>query len=116
MANYQLPTDKDYADKAYALVISDLSVYDSIPELANKVGTNAVTLKRAFKKHYGVNLFQFSRAFRIEKAKALLVDTDYTLQTISTMLGYSEGHNFQVAFRTVVGCNPGAWRKGTRNQ
>ena len=111
MKSFTHQKEKLLADKAYALIISDLSTYDSISDLSGKLGTNPVTLKRVFKKHYGVNIFQFSRTFRLEKAKALLLDTDYTLQTIAGMVGYSEGNNFQVAFKDFAGMNPGDYRR-----
>ena len=50
----------------------------------------------------------------MEFAKKLLCETNYTLQTIGEMAGYSEGNNFQTAFKAVVGRTPGEWRMGMR--
>ena len=111
MSTFNIPTDKETAEKAHALILADLSCYDSVATLAEKTGTNSFTLKKIFKKYYGVSVFQFSRQVRIEKAKELLRGTNYTLQTIADTVGYTEGTNFQVAFKTVVGCTPGEWRK-----
>lgn len=111
MPNFNIPTDKEIAEKARTLILADLSIYDSVPDLAEKVGTNPFTLKKVFKKYYGVSVFSFSRDVRIGKAKELLRETNYTLQTIADLVGYTEGNNFQVAFKTVVGCTPGEWRR-----
>lgn len=111
MLNFNIPTDKEIANKVYALILEDLSIYDSIPDLAIKAGTNPFKLKKVFKRYYKMSVFQFSRIERINKAKVLLSQTNYTLQTIGEMVGYTEGNNFQVAFKSVVGCTPGEWRK-----
>jgi len=111
MPDFNIPTDKEIAEKARDLILADLSLYDSVPDLAKKTGTNPFTLKKVFKKYYGISVFQFSRQQRIDRAKELLLQTNYTLQTIGEMVGYSEGNNFQVAFKGVVGRTPGEWRK-----
>lgn len=111
MLNFNIPTDKEIAAAARAIITSDLACYDSIPALAKKAGTNPYTLKKIFRKEYGISVFQFSRQERINYAKQLLLDTNYTLQTIGEMVGYSEGTNFQVAFKVVVGFTPGEWRR-----
>ena len=111
MMNYNILTSKDIAVKARELILADLSVYDSIPALAKKAGTNPYTLKKIFKEIYGESIFQFSRRVRIDHSKKLLLETNYTLQTIGEIVGYSEGNNFQVAFKEVVGVTPGVFRK-----
>lgn len=93
------------------LILEDLSVYDTVEELADKIGTSAYKLRNAFKKQYAVSLPVFSRTHRIEEAKRLLNETNYTLQTIAGMVGFEEGNNFLASFKTVVGCTPGEWRK-----
>ena len=111
MPDFNIPTNKEIAAKARAIILKDLSIYDSIPALAKKAGTNPYTLKKIFKENYGTSIFQFSRKERIEYAKKLLQETNYTLQTIGDLVGYSEGNNFQVAFKGVVGMTPGEYRK-----
>jgi AraC family transcriptional activator of pyochelin receptor len=112
---FNIPTHKEIAEKARSLILADLSIYDSVYSLAEKTRTNPFTLKIAFKKYFGVSVFQFSRQQRIDKAKELLSTTNYTLQTIADMTGYTEGNNFQIAFKTVVGCTPGQFRKKANN-
>jgi len=108
---FSIPTDKEIAEKARATILADMRIYDSIPDLAEKIGTNPFKLKQVFRKYYKVSVFQFSREVRIDKAKELLVETNYILQTIAEQVGYTEGNNFQVAFKAVVGCTPGEWRR-----
>jgi AraC-like DNA-binding protein len=108
---FHVPTNEEIAEMAHALIIENLSIYDSIPGLARKLCTNSFKLKKIFKESYGETIFQFSRRKRIERAKLLLFETNYTLQTIGEMVGYSEGNNFQTSFKQVVGCTPGDFRK-----
>ncbi len=108
---FNIPTDREIAEKARAIILADLSRYDSIPALAKKAGTNEYKLKKIFKRYFGESVFQFSRTKRMEKAKELLSETNYTLQTIGELIGYSEGNNFQVAFKAVVGRTPGEFRR-----
>ena len=111
ITNFNIPTNKEIAAKARAIILADLSLYDSVPALAKKAGTNPYTLKKIFKENYGTSVFEFSRNERMVLAKKLLLETNYTLQTIGEMVGYSEGNNFQVAFKRVVGMTPGKFRK-----
>ena len=108
---FNILTDKEIAEKAQALILADLSVYDSVKELSLKIDTSVFKLRYAFKKHYGISLFTFSRQQRIERAKQLLTETNYPLQTIAQLVGFEEGNNFQIAFKTVMGMTPGEWRR-----
>jgi len=116
MADFNIPTDKEIAEKARRSIESDLCIYDSVPDLAEKLGTNSYKLKKVFLQYYGESLFSFSRQLRIDKAKELLRTTNYTLQTIAELVGYTEGNNFQIAFKTVVGCTPGEYRRGNQTK
>ena len=54
---------------------------------------------------YPLNLvvgFEFSRVIRIEKAKELLRDNNYTLKLIAIMTGFSRGNNFQAALNAFL--------------
>ena len=104
-------SDRILAQRAHGLITGHLDCYDSIPGLARKLGTNPTKLKVVFKLVYGESVFEFSRRVRMEKAKELLVTTDDTLQSIAEQVGYTEGNNFQAAFKKVVGCTPGEWRR-----
>lgn len=108
---YNIPTDQAIADKAATLILEDLSIVYSIEALADRTGVTAYTLKRIFKSCCGISVAAFSRTARIEKAKLLLKETNNTLQMIAEEVGYTEGNNFQFAFKQMVGCTPGEWRK-----
>ncbi len=108
---FNIPTDRDIAEKARTTILADLRCYDSIPALARKIGTNPYTLNKAFRTYYKESVFIFSRRVRIDHSKELLRTTNYTLATIAELVGYTEGMNFQVAFKTVVGVGTGEFRR-----
>lgn len=108
-----IPTNKQIAEKALSLISIHLAQPYSLPALAAECGVTPHTLKRIFKTTYGQSLFAFQLQARMEKAKELLATTNNTLQKIAEEVGYTEGNNFQNAFKRVVGCTPGEWRKAS---
>ena len=50
---------------------------------------------------------------RINHAAELLVETDYSLETISKMVGYSTVQNFREAFYRQLNISPKEYRKMT---
>ena len=53
---------------------------------------------------------------RIEDAKQLLKNDDYTLSVVSRMLGFSSPSYFTQAFKKTVGMSPNQYRKDSRNK
>lgn len=108
---YNIPTDKEIAEKAKALIIADLRQSWQLAEVAALVHVTSFTLRRIFKRQYGTSLSDFVLQVKMEKAKELLVTTNNTIQMIAEALGYVEGNNFQKRFKKVTGMTPGEWRK-----
>lgn len=110
--HFDIPSDKEIAENARALILQDLSRMYSMPALASECGVTPYTLKRIFKKINGISIADFSLQARMEKAMELLISTNNTIQMIADAVGYTEGNNFQNAFKRVVGRTPGEWRRG----
>lgn len=111
MPDYSIPTDREIAEKAQALITADLSRPYSLPAVAATCGVTPYTLKRIFKKIYGQSVAHFTLQARMDRAKELLVTTNNTIQMIAEAVGYTEGNNFQQTFKRVIGVTPGEWRK-----
>lgn len=71
-------------------------------------------LIRKMKKFCGITPWQYIQHLRIENAKELLENTDYTLATISNYVGYNDLSVFYKAFRKHTGTSPGTWRQTVR--
>ena len=66
-----------------------------------------------FKQQTGVTPGIYLRRTRVEKAKELLKDTDFTVTDISGMVGYSSNSTFTRAFRSITGMAPNTYRSAS---
>lgn len=82
--------------------------------LSIKFNYSADYLARIMKKHYGITPGQYIQEFRVNKAKELLANTDYTLLSISREVGYSDVSLLYKAFKSQEGIAPGMWRTNRR--
>lgn len=71
-------------------------------------------LTRKMKQKYGTTPWQYIQQLRIEKAKELLANTDYSLAAIAEEIGYCDVSLFYKAFRKRLDIAPGAWRQKYR--
>ncbi len=82
----------------------------TIEELAELCGISSRHLMRGFKKSSGMTLYSFIEEIRLERAKALLIDTDTPMKVISWQLGFTHPSNFTIAFKRAMGVTPSAYR------
>ncbi|MHC4476744.1 MAG: helix-turn-helix transcriptional regulator [Planctomycetota bacterium] len=64
-----------------------------------------------FRRITGKTFLQHITSTRIEKAKELLVNTDYSVAKIAQLTGFSSPAYFGQTFRTATGTSPGEFRK-----
>lgn len=81
---------------------------DSLVQLTH---VNKYYLVHAFTKEYGISPISYVIARRIEEAKQLLKNDDYTVSFISQMLGFSSQSYFSQIFKKTVGLTPNEYRK-----
>ena len=75
-------------------------------ELAKQVSISEVYLRKLFSTHLNMTPKQYILDLRIRKAQQLLVDTEYTVTTISEMCGFSSLYHFCRAFHNKTGMTP----------
>jgi AraC family transcriptional regulator len=66
---------------------------------------------RAFKQSFGIPPHRYHTHRRIERAKALLLETEDSVTDIALTLGFSETSSFTVAFRKTTGSTPTGYRR-----
>lgn len=83
----------------------------TLHEVAKTVFLNSSYLSIQFKKEMGKNFTDFLKNIRIEKAKALIRDTDMKAYEIGEYVGYTDYKYFSETFKAVTGCSPMEYRQ-----
>lgn len=78
--------------------------------LAEKAGYTDYYFSKRFKKEVGISVREYITNKKIEKAEELLRNTNYSVQDISEILGYSAQSYFGDVFRKAKGVSPGEYR------
>jgi len=77
-----------------------------ILDLADVAGFNATKLKRDFKKLYGLTVFKYITALRMEAAKSMISQNGTTIAEASYKVGYANPQHFTAAFKRTMGYLP----------
>lgn len=80
-------------------------------EFANDLHMHPNYLNAVLKKHTGQNASTLIRNRILDEAKALLVQTDWSLQDISYSIGFAEQPNFSQFFKKYTGFTPAEFRR-----
>ena len=83
----------------------------TIEELSHRYLINPTTLKTVFKEVYGNSLAAHMKEHRMEKAAALLRETDMSVAEIAGQVGYESQSKFTAAFKEQFGLLPTAYRR-----
>lgn len=81
-----------------------------VDALARRAGMSVSHFHAAVKSNYGLPPMQIIRNMRVERARALLRNTDYTLEVIAEMTGYESPFSLSRVFKLVVGIAPQKYR------
>lgn len=80
-------------------------------EYAEKLNLNPNYLNGLVKKHTGQPISTLIKNRLLEESKALLVQTAWTLQEISQIIGFADQPNFSQFFKKYVGVTPNEFRR-----
>jgi transcriptional regulator GlxA family with amidase domain len=81
-----------------------------VPRLARVSGVSQAHFARSFKEAFGVPPHRYLLTRRIERATALLRDTDLSITEIVFQTGWNSLGTFGRTFRDITGENPSAFR------
>lgn len=82
----------------------------SLAELARVGGMSTFHFAREFKRTTGTTPHQYLIKFRIERAKALLTESEIPLVEVSSRAGFSHQSHFTRLFRKLTGTTPQSYR------
>ncbi|MFW7354967.1 helix-turn-helix domain-containing protein [Ochrobactrum soli] len=80
------------------------------PALAARAGMSERTFSRSFNRETGTTPAQFVEGARIERAKALLETSDWSLPRIAERSGFGSLHSLHRAFQKRLGVTPRSYR------
>jgi AraC-like DNA-binding protein/ligand-binding sensor protein len=83
----------------------------SLGEIAGVSGLSAPYFSTIFKEEMGVNLSVYLNRLRVEKAAAMLIETETALSKISEACGFEDQSWFSKIFKNYMGLSPGKYRE-----
>ncbi|MFC3972060.1 helix-turn-helix domain-containing protein [Maribacter confluentis] len=92
--------------KVEAHIRNNLKEPLKILDLSEIAGFNATKLKRDFKKVYGMPVFKYITALRMEFAKSLITQDGVSIAHAAYEVGYANPQHFTTAFKRTMGYLP----------
>ena len=83
----------------------------SIKSLSEDLGISQYYLIRSFKKTTGYSPMQYIINRKMGEAQNLLINTNYPIVRIASMIGYDNPNYFNMLFTKIIGMSPGKYRK-----
>jgi len=81
-----------------------------LKDIAGAAGMSIFHLSRTFRASTGVTLHRYLTRARVERVKALLLDSDQSLAAIADATGFSDQSHMSKAFRRYAGTTPRLYR------
>lgn len=88
----------------------------SVGELAKLAGLSLTSFKDAFTSIYGESPARHIRQKKIERAKKLLLTSDYSISEITDQVGYKDVSHFSKSFQSLTGKTPTNFRSDFKSQ
>ena len=96
---------------AKSMILENLQGTVSVAELALACNLSRGYFIHAFRETTGMTPYQWLLRERINRARALLQETDSPLSDVAIACGFSDQSHFTRVFSTLVGTTPGTWRR-----
>ena len=98
-------------DQAMTFINENLKTQLSLGEIAERTGLSRIYFSTLFAALNGLTPWEYITIKRIEKSKALLTATKYSVLEISGLCGYENLSNFNRMFLRITGETPSQYRK-----
>ncbi|SFR31348.1 AraC-type DNA-binding protein [Robiginitalea myxolifaciens] len=93
-------------EEAGNIIEAEMDALGSVISIAKRVGLNQQTLQEGFKKLYNKSVNQYIREVRLEKAKALMENTNLNITEITYRIGINSRSYFAKLFKDRFGVSP----------
>lgn len=83
----------------------------SVADIAEHIGMSPSWLTKRFRQECGENILGYLLSVRVERAKALLTETDMLILEVACAVGFDTSRYFSSVFGRAVGMTPKAYRE-----
>lgn len=97
--------------KAYTYINENCKKNISLDDVCNAVSYNKTYLSAVFKKDFNITVNEYITIKRVEKAKELLLYSEYGITGIAHELNFASVAHFSRVFKESVGISPSDYRK-----
>lgn len=99
-----------FAERALQVIAARFAEPVGLSELSRELGYSAAYLTNTLRRETGKTVLQWIIHHRMEEAKRLMGETDWSGQRIAEAVGYANYSHFLRQFRQLHGVPPTAWR------
>lgn len=92
-------------------IVENLDGVLTIDRIAKDVGASVSSVQRHFKEHFGMTVFEFIRAQRLERAGDALERDGISIAQAAHLAGYANSAHFTTAFKRAYGVLPSHRRR-----
>ena len=103
--------EEEWIEKAIQLIESRYAAPLTLHHLAAMLHISPYHLHRTFKRLVGRTPTEYIRAFRLDAATKLLLETDCPISEIAGQVGFPNAASFSTVFQKQYGISPSAYRK-----
>lgn len=98
-------------DAAKAYIQKNYNKDISLDDVSREVNITPYYFSKLFKDDTGEGFVEYLTNIRIEKAKELIAETDYSMKDICQMIGYTDPNYFSRSFKKKVGVTPTEYKE-----
>ncbi len=98
------------AKNVYEYLTRHMESRITLEQLSNIFHVSGTQIKNSFKGVYGVSVYSYIRAQKMQSAALLLQQTDMTVLEVAGHFGYDNGSKFAKAFKDTLGMTPNEYR------
>ena len=110
-SEYTTAGQRRLAAEAEKMILENTGVHLTAEDIALKLNCSAPTLKKYFRKVYGVPMYTFLQDVRMKKAGEYLKDTKRPIADIAYEAGYLNQSKFCSLFKKTYGVTPSEYRR-----
>jgi AraC family transcriptional regulator len=102
--------------RAEAFLAANFARNVSLGEAASHCGLSRAHFARAFRQTIGIPPHQWLLRYRIDRAKAMMLDNPLSVAEVAIACGFADQSHLTRVFTRTTGLSPGAWRQEQRTR